>query len=392
MNITEMKKIGLVCATLNNYGSLLQTYALQAKVEESGITPEIIRYKEPLFSIFLRFRNIELAKVAIKKVLLRKVIGIKHKELKKQLEKRASAFEHFKREFLVHPVVCQNRIQLTEQACKYPLVLLGSDQLWHPMNLDMDFFTLTFVPDGVKKAAYAGSFGVSDIPEKMRAAYKKYLDRIEYISCREESGARIVQDLTGRNVPVVCDPAVLMTAEEWTPMLSDKVKPEGKYIFCYFLGNNPPQREYVKALKTKLNCQIVALPHIVEYVDSDEEYADVLLYNVGPSEFMYLIKNAEFVCTDSFHASVFSLQFHKQFIVFDRFENGKGSSTTSRIETLLKVVKYPERLIKNTRKAIEHIDEIKDMDYSQVDNLLGEFRKDSLDYLKTVLGTIMTHE
>lgn len=387
-----MKKIGFVSATLNNYGSLLQTYALQSKVEELGLTPEIIYYKEPIYLIIPRLRNLELLKVTLKKMILRYVLGLKHKGLKNNLTKRAKAFNHFKQVNLVHSVTCKNRKQLVEQAKNYPIVLLGSDQLWHPMNLEKDFFTLTFVPDGVTKAAYAASFGVSEIPPKMETAYRDYLERFDFISCREKSGAKIVGDLTGKTVPVVCDPSLLMTAEEWIPMLSDKVKPEGKYIFCYFLGNNPLQRDYVKALKSKLKCQIVALPHIVEYVESDEGYADVLPYNVGPAEFLYLIKNAEFVCTDSFHASVFSLQFHKQFLVFDRFENGKGNSTTSRIETLLEVVKYPNRLIKNTEKAFSLIDEIKNIDYTQVDDLLREFRKESMNYLETIFDTSKSHE
>lgn len=387
-----MRKIGYICATLNNYGSLLQSYALQEKVKENGLEPEIIRYKEPYWRILLRMRDAELFKVTLKKLLLSKVIGLKHAGLKTNLAKRANAFEQFRKDFIVRPVVCKTRVQLTKQAKEYPLVLLGSDQLWHPMNLKKDFFTLSFVPDNVKKVAYAASFGVSDIAKNMRQAYKTYLNRFDFISCREDSGTRIVRELTGKDVPVVCDPSVLMTAQEWTPMLSDKVKPEGKYIFCYFLGNNPQQREFVKALKDVLKCQIVALPHIVEYVDSDEEYADMLPYNVGPSEFMYLIKNAEFVCTDSFHATVFSLQFHKQFLVFDRFENGKGNSTTSRIETLLGVVNHPDRLIRKTDEALNHINDIKEMDYSDVDKMLGAFRKDSSDYLNTILSSIEAHD
>lgn len=387
-----MKKIGFVSATINNYGSLLQTYALQEKVKENGLEPEIVRYKEPYWRILFRMRDTELFKVTLKKILLSKVIGFKHAGLKSNLAKRAKAFEQFRKDYIARPVVCKTRAQLTIQAKEYPLVLLGSDQLWHPMNLLKDFFTLSFVPDEVKKVAYAASFGVSDIVENKRSAYKSYLNRFDYISCREKSGARIVRELTGRIAPVVCDPSLLMTAEDWAPMISDKVKPEGKYIFCYFLGNNPQQRDFVKKLKAELNCKIVALPHIVEYVDSDEEYADLLLYNVGPSEFLYLIKNAEFVCTDSFHASVFSLQFHKQFLVFDRFENGNGNSTTSRIETLLGVVKHPERLIRNTDEAFRHIKDIKEMDYSNADKLLGEFRKESSYYLKTILSSIEPHE
>ena len=383
-----MRKIGYICATLNNYGSLLQSYALQEKVKENGLEPEIIRYKEPYWRILLRMRDPELFKVTLKKILLSTVVGFKHTGLKSNLIERAKAFEQFRKINLACPVVCRKRTQLTNQAKKYPLVLLGSDQLWHPMNLKKDFFTLSFVPDYVKKIAYAASFGVSEIDKNQRSVYKTYLNRFDYISCREKSGARIVRDLTDKIAPVVCDPSLLMTAEDWTPMLSDNVKPEGKYIFCYFLGNNSQQREYVKALKAKLRCQIVALPHIVEYVDSDEGYADLLPYNVGPAEFMYLIKNAEFVCTDSFHASVFSLQFHKQFLVFDRFENGKGHSTTSRIDTLLEVVNHPERLIKNTSEGIKHISEIQEIDYSKVDELLEEFRKESSEYLKTILSTI----
>lgn len=386
-----MRTIGLVSATLNNYGSLLQTFALQKKVNESGNRTEIVKYKEPIYSKLKRMLYGEYLKVTVKKVLLNKMIVIRHKGMKDNLEIRNGAFEQFRKRYLKFSEACRNRRQLTSLSSHYRLVMLGSDQLWQPMNLLMDFFTLTFVPDAVPKEAYAASFGVSEIPKRMEPAYKAYLNRFDNISCREQSGADLVKKLTGRSVPVVCDPTLLMTAEEWMPVLSDKVKPNGKYIFCYFLGNNPQHRDFVKGLKRTCGYSIVALPHIVEYVDSDETYADSLPYGVGPSEFLYLLKNAEFVCTDSFHATVFSLQFHKQFFVFDRFENGKGRSTTSRIETLLNIAGCPQRLIRDTRKAAENLKAPEEITFREIDERLNRFREESAQYLKFIIDKAL-HE
>lgn len=383
----------MACATLNNYGSLLQTYALQEVVRLHGFNPEIILYQEPVWRKLKRMKNIEYAKVSMGKLLLSKLPMPGSSLDKQKYKERANCFEEFRKSKLNFSETCRSMRDLRELANQYPLVLLGSDQLWQPMNLGMDFFTLSFVPENVIKGAYAASFGVSSIPRKMQDAYKNYIEKFDYVSCRENSGSRIVKELTGRDAPVVCDPTLLMTADEWNLLLSDKVKPDGKYIFCYFLGNNPIQREYVKKMKEELGLTIVALPHIVEFVSSDEAYADYLPYNVGPAEFLYLIKNAEFVCTDSFHASVFSLQFHRQFLVFDRFENGKGNSTTSRIETLLGVVGCQDRLVCNTANFMQiNAKNLAPINYSGVDGKLKDFRKESMVYLKAILDNTIIEQ
>ena len=383
-----MKAIGLVSATLNNYGSLLQTYALQRKVSECGCYTEIVKYREPVSSKIRRLQYGEYLKVCLNKIFLRKVAGLRHHHLNKMLQSRASAFERFRCQNLLFSKPCFNRNQLEALAADYQMVVLGSDQLWQPMNLLMDFFTLTFVPDRVRKVAYAASFGVSEIPQRMKPAYKAYLERFDKISCRESAGAEIVRNLIGREVPVVCDPTLLMTAGEWLPLLSDKATPNDDYIFCYFLGNNPQQRMFVMQLKERTGCSIVALPHIVEYVSSDEKFADCLLYDAGPAEFLHLINNAKYVCTDSFHATVFSLQFHRQFFVFDRFENSKGHSTTSRIETLLGVVGREDRLIRNTLEALASFPALCDIDYLDIDKKLETFRQFSHNFLKEILDNV----
>ena len=107
---------------------------------------------------------------------------------------------------------------------------------------------------------------------------------------REESGQKLVKELAGRYVPVVCDPTLLFTGEEWLSIQKDKPIVEDKYILCYFLGNNPPHREFAKRLREATGCKIIALTHLDEFVKSDEGYADETPYNVDPADFLNLIR------------------------------------------------------------------------------------------------------
>lgn len=383
------QKIGLVCATLNNHGTLLQAFALQEIIRKYGVNPEIIKYNESIVAKLKRMQNKDYLKACINNILLCKLTGFFYPTLQNYINERNAAFDKFRCEKLIYSKTCNSQKQLTDLSTQYSMVLVGSDQVWHPANLMMHFFTLSFVPDNVTKGAYAPSFGMSVIPKKLWSAYRSYLERFRFLSCREEAGIKIIKKLTGKDVPVVCDPTLLMTATEWQPILSSNIRIQKKFIFCYFLGNNPDQRQFVKELKKKTGYIIVALKHVAKYVKCDEGYADITPFQVGPSEFLYLLKNAEFVCTDSFHAVVFSLQFHKQFLAFDRFENGKGHSTTSRIETLLGVVDKKDRLIRNTKEALVSMPALHDIDYTNIDKKLENFRKFSYDYLKKILDSVI---
>ena len=105
---------------------------------------------------------------------------------------------------------------------------------------------------------------------------------------------------------------------------------KGKYILCYFLGNNPLHREFAKRLKEVTGCKIIALTHLDEFVKSDEGYADETPYDIDPADFLNLIRNAEYVCTDSFHCSVFSILYKRQFFTFRRYNRNTKQSTNSR--------------------------------------------------------------
>lgn len=378
-----MKKIGIVAVTNYNYGSILQTFALQKCVQKFKVQTKILRYKESGALKVLRLKNHEYALKVVKKIFTRIFLLITFSRNRKSERQRNSAFKEFIDNNLLFSNTCHTYKELTIKAGEFDVVLLGSDQVWHPMNLIMDYFTLNFVPDNIIKAAYAPSFGVSSIPNVYVDAYKKYISRIQHVSCREQTGVRLIKELTGRNVPLVCDPTLLLTSSEWEQLMSDKISYNEKYVFCYFIGNNPQQRKRVREFANLHNCKVVALLHIDEYIPSDNDYADYSPYDVGPQEFLYLIKNANHVMTDSFHATVFSLLFHKEFHTFNRFENGRGNSTSSRIDSLLYKVGLIERKIVNSHQK-QFFSE-KSIDYHIVDNKLEKFRGESFDYLKDIL-------
>lgn len=378
------KNIGLVAVTNHNFGSILQTFALQTAVRNMGCNTQIIKYTEGKYDKLGRFRNSEYAISRLKIIYKKLAMDVLCPKQKHMLGKRALAFREFIDKELSFSKLYTSLSELKDASKNYDAVLLGSDQVWHPMNLRMNFFTLNFVPDSVKKGTYAPSFGVSSIPESYRKQYTDYINRIEYVSCREKAGVKLIKELTGKEVPMVCDPTLLLTAQDWDKCLSDKVKIMEKYVFCYFIGNNPNQREVVRKYAKSHGLKVVALLHIDEYIASDENYADYTPYNVGPAEFLYLVKNAECVMTDSFHASVFSLQFHRNFYTFNRFENGDGNSTTSRIDSLLSTANVMDRKVKNGASVSDLVNTV--IDYKDVDERLKQFRASSEAYLKSIVG------
>ena len=193
----------------------------------------------------------------------------------------------------------------------------------------------------------------------------------------------IIKKYTGKDVQIVCDPALLLTSKEWDKELNSTRIIDEKYVFCYFMGNNLWQREFVKKIKNRTGYKIVSLLHLDQYIKSDENFADITPYDITPFDFVNLVKNAEIVCTDSFHGTVFSLIYEKKFFTFMRFSDKDTLSTNSRIKTLMKLFEVENRVVQkeyNFDKLMRlEIDSVK------IQNKLNSFRKESLDYLKRAL-------
>ena len=221
--------------------------------------------------------------------------------------------------------------------------------------------------------ALATSFGISQLPSAQAKLAKEFLPRIDYCSVREVSGQKLIKNLTGRDVPVVCDPTILFTAEEWGKGISKERFIKEKYLLCYFLGNNPIQREFVKKVKDLTGYKIVQLQHCDEFIASDENFPDEAPYNVGPKEFIRLIRDAEYVFTDSFHCSVFSMLHARKFFTFRRYNNDSIVSTNGRIYSLLSLVGEENRLLKGDEDPNGMLQ--LDIDYGKVHERLAELRQ-----------------
>lgn len=373
-----MGKIGII--TLNgyfNYGNRLQNYALEQVLRSIGFKVE---------TIIVDNKNLDVP--INRKKFLDKIKGKKGKDLiffsKNKIKKylynqnhlnlqREEIFKEFSLKYLSETDFTISEKNIPQDLLnRYDYFITGSDQVWNPnYTSGSSIYFLTFAPKN-KRISYAASFGVSEIPEEYIDNYKKWLSEMPHLSVREEAGAKIVKDLTGREATVSLDPTMLLTKEQWLSISQvPSHKPIKGYLLTYFLGNIPKEREnLLKDIAKRNDLEIVNLARVKEKIP----------YLTGPSEFIDYIDSASVFCTDSFHGAAFSILLETPFIVFERIDN--SPSMNSRIETLLTKFKLESRFAQNI-KSNEQIFEI---DYSHVPSILQKERDSSINYLKNALN------
>lgn len=378
-----MKKVGLVSVRNYNYGSILQAYAFQYVLKKNRINNEIIFYqKTNSIQQVKRVFNVPLLKSKIK-IVFRKVQEKTDREVGYFMQKRNESFSAFVNHNLEFSKIYVGRRELENCVNNYCAFVLGSDQVWNPMNLGSDFYTLTFVPDDNLKVTYASSFGVSNIPKIQLHKTISYLSRINEISVREKSGQKIIKKLTGRDVPVVVDPTMLLNRDDWNKLFEDEVIETRPYIFVYFVGASIEHRKMVSQLQQETGYEVIGIPFVDEYVKADKMFCNKKFAGIGPKEFVNLIRHAKYVCTDSFHATVFSIQYQKLFFVFDRYSSNSKSSMNGRLSSLLSTLGLEKRLVVKRGNIIGWFGE--DIDYSNVEKKICVFRKESEQYLKKII-------
>lgn len=376
-----MKKIGILTITdYVNYGNRLQNYASQELLKslgfevesivnvpiqeiETGLAFTISRIKNALKLSPITLITKVIEKYKVRKNLPKYIAGQKAKE---------KSFREFSEKYMheTNFIVSRNNIPV-DLGDRYDYVVVGSDQIWNPnirYGSPVDF--LTFVPKN-KRIALAPSFGVSSIPEKYVTRYAEWISEMTYLSVREQAGANIIKKLTGKDAEVHVDPTLMLTKEQWLSIAQiGKEKPVEKYLLTYFIGAvSKNRKQFLKELAAKNNLKIVQMASL----------DDIKRYDASPGEFIDYINSSSIVCTDSFHAVIFSMQLEKPFVVLDR--EGKSAIMSSRIDTLLSKFKFESRKLKNIQNTGDYFK----IDFSHVPDILTMERKKVLDYLNRAL-------
>ena len=317
---TKRRNVGIITHYYNshNYGGLLQSYALCMFLKKNGINAEQICYlpydkkacdlKKVGVSHKLTGYVYQLISFMLPKNFFRflwKYINReKLDERQRGLKDRRKKFKKFEKKIPHSKVVYyQNTIELSNR--DYEFFITGSDQVWNPTWFNEAYF-LVFADKTKHKLSYAASIGKTSLSEEQKLFFRDALACYNFISVREKNSVKLLKEiLPNHSVEWVVDPTLLLEQDDWEKIVSKKIIKE-KYIFCYFFGEDIDARNLAKSFAKENGLKIVTLPHLLDhrFTCSDLNYADYELYNISPQEFISLVKYAECVFTNSFHACV----------------------------------------------------------------------------------------
>lgn len=359
----ETKKIAIITwHAYNNYGGVLQAYALRQTVKKLGVDKvDTINYKSNPPKVF--------KKIKFKEVI--KKISVHNNKIKKLIQQNSEKFDEFREKNFTFTRKCDNATDLFLLNDEYDKFICGSDQIWAPTVFNENYF-LSFVKDDSKKISYAPSMGLPVIDNKyIKEEIKKLVSKFDSISIREEQGKNLIKDFTDKEIEVVLDPTLLLNKEDWKQRFNLEEKNKD-YIVFYCLGGKKGHYKIAKKIAKTLNKKLIIIPgNILDYRKKE-------LQNVSPEGFLKLIYNASLVITDSFHGTIFSINFNVPFITLKRFKDNKLSQN-SRIYNILKKVKLENRLYNdNIKYFLENID----INFNECNKIIEEERKKSIEFLK----------
>lgn len=354
-----------------NYGNVLQRYALYKILSDMGHRVDSLWCNDEVKILnYLASGYPWMQKSWCWKTYVK--IGINWKGNTSKLIGGFNAWEAarcaFIKSFCDRYIPIRYDVDFDEVATEYDYFVVGSDQVWNPNFAGFEKFFMKFA-SMEKRIAYAASISCPEIPQDKLQAFIDGVNGMKEISVREQAGADLIQQLTGRRVQVVADPTMLVTAEDWRSIARKPswLKGDEQLLVTYFLGKRPDS--VIESIARENGLQIVNM--------LDERVFEH--YAIAPEEWLWLIDHARFTYTDSFHGTVFSILFRTPFVVTERVDAGCASKMTSRIDTLLAKFDLSDRRGTNANGYM--IDSPLDMHYGDVDKVLAEEKQKAKTYL-----------
>lgn len=341
--MSDMKKVGISTVyTGYNYGSALQAFAVKTICKELGYNGVVLH----LGGSVIPGRDVRIQKaftMVLRLLFSGKKAGKSAKAYADGLSKvtpktSRELFDAFVCNFLSPVVTSWRGLKALGRQEEYAAFICGSDQIWNADALYVDpQYYLQYAPAN-KRIAYAPSFGRHSIAEYNRKLIGKYVKQIPYLSVREQSGVSIIQEIAGRDADCLLDPTLYFNKQDWINHLELPEKTEGRpYLLAYFLDEpSALAKACVEKIARENQWEIVVLPQqeTADWFDRTEP--------AGPAEFVSVVANAAFVCTDSFHGTAFSLIMQVPFYTFER-QYGAAGKQSARIESLLDLVNLSHR-------------------------------------------------
>lgn len=355
-------KVGIITfQETNNYGAVLQNYALQQAIVQKGHTVETIDYKSNY--IGRPYRLIHLKNKGIFSYLFGLVGYLIYMP-------RTKKCKRFRRNIHYSGSVTSDNIDGLEQ--KYDTFITGSDQVWNYKLTGMDtIYMLDFVKDKSKCNSYAASIGLLEIDDAKKEQYISLLENFHYITVREKSASVLLENILCKNITVVSDPCLLLSKEKWASVAAAP-HITSKYVFVYQLGVSSDAVRLARRIAKEQSLKLVFVPFPVGAFSSGKWD-----FCAGNAELIGYIKNAEYIVTDSFHGTLLSIIFNKNF--FTKI-SGTHAGVGSRIHDLLEHYGLNDRIIQ------ENIDYRQPISYAPINVKLKEDRIFSMEILDKILA------
>lgn len=376
------KKVGIITSYLDfnkNYGGVLQAYALSKQISLLGYTPYIMPY---IYEHIPVNEKVDLLHKIYRK--LRNDVSPYRKGLKKQKQLHKTMIDYVNSNLPVYSTDRMTVSDIRNIADDFYAFVCGSDQVWSTKlqrdHCDPGMF-LQFVPENVKKIAYAPSMGSTiTVTDETANEIKNSLADFNAISVRETKGRDLLLKITGEDFPIVLDPTLLLPLSEWKNITKiPEVLPE-KYILVYRFGKIKSNFDKILDIQRHLNLPVIELPSSLISLNDGLDKR----YDIDAGGFIGLIKNATLVCTDSFHATVFSIINETPFVCFCRQDPNLENNMNGRITDLLKMTKLEKRFILPDTKF--DYNRLFDIEFETAHSIIDAVRVSSLAYLKNALA------